>query len=408
MTLHPTTDLSPEKEAVPHEAIRAALNRVLASSAFRTSQRAQVFLRYVVEATLSGNSEALKERIIGIEALGRGASFEPSDDSSVRVAAGDVRKRLTLYYASPEGSSDPLVFDLPVGNYIPHFANRVSGSLTATTDGVEAPGGKLNDSARPGAFRSRKVAAFLTLVLAASLGSVAYFRFHSPSLPPVLQQFWEPVFRSPVPALLQVTPVPVYSLQKPTSRAKPEVADFIELPNQFVDVGDLKAEARIAALLTQAKHPPIVRIGNDVGFDELKKSPAILVGFSYDRWAELNRGLRFYLNPGLNDFYGVTDNGVPTQWKISTYPDSLTLDEDYAIVSRVLDRDTGQVLVQVSGISRYGTEGAADLITNPDLLAQALRDAPPGWQKKNIQIVLHVRVISGSPATPTILATHFW
>jgi len=99
---------------------------------------------------------------------------------------------------------------------------------------------------------------------------------------------------------------------------------------------------------------------------------------------------------------------MPTQWKISTYPDSLTLDEDYAIVSRVLDRDTGQVLVQVSGISRYGTEGAADLITNPDLLAQALRDAPPGWQKRNIQIVLHVRVISGAPTTPTILATHFW
>lgn len=403
MTVHPTTDVSPETEAV-----RAALNRVLTSSAFRTSQRAQVFLRYVVEATLSGNSEALKERIIGIEALGRGASFEPSDDSSVRVAAGDVRKRLMMYYASPEGSSDPLVFDLPVGNYVPHFSNRASGSLTATTDSVEAAGGKLNDRVRFAAFRFRKVAAILTLVLAASFVSIAYLRFRSPSLPPVLQQFWEPVFRSPVPALLQVTPVPVYSLEKSSSQAQPEVADFVEHPNQFVDVGDLKAEARIAALLTQAKRPPIVRIGNDVGFDELKKSPAILVGFSYDRWAELNRGLRFYLNPGLNDFYGVTDYGVPTPWKISTYPNSLTLDEDYAIVSRILDRDTGQVLVQVSGISRYGTEGAADLITNADLLAQALRDAPPGWQKKNIQIVLHVRVISGSPTAPTVLATHFW
>jgi hypothetical protein len=408
MNLHPTTDLPAEKEPISQEAVRAALNRVLASTAFRTSQRAQVFLRYVVEATLSGNSEALKERIIGIEALGRGASFEPSDDSSVRVAAGDVRKRLTTYYASPEGSSDPLVFDLPVGNYVPHFANRVSGSLTASMDGAVALDGKLSDRSRLVAFRSRKVTVFLTLLLAASLVSIAYLRFRSPSLAPVLQQFWEPVFQSPLPALLQVTPVPVYSLEKPSSQVKPEAADFIEQPNQFVDVGDLKAEARIAGLLTQAKRPPIVRIGNDVGFDELKKSPAILVGFSYDRWAELNRGLRFYLNPGLNDFYGVIDNGVPTKWKISTYPDSLTLDEDYAIVSRVLDRDTGQVLVQVSGISRYGTEGAADLITNPELLAQALNDAPPGWPKKNIQIVLHVRVISGTPTTPTILATHFW
>lgn len=205
----------------------------------------------------------------------------------------------------------------------------------ATTDGVEALDGKRNDSVRFRAFRSPRVATFLTLVLAASIVSIAYLRFRSPSLSPVLQQFWEPVFRSPAPALLQVTPVPVYSLEKPASQAKPEVADFIEHPNQFVDVGDLKAEARIAALLTQAGRPPIVRIGNDVGFDELKKSPAILVGFSYDRWAELNRSLRFYLNPGLNDFYGITDNGMPTQWKISTYPNSLTLDEDYAIVSGV-------------------------------------------------------------------------
>src|SRR5208337_3300684 len=144
--------LSAEKEPISQEAIRAALNRVLASSAFRTSQRAQVFLRYVVEATLSGNSEALKERIIGIEALGRGASFEPSDDSSVRVAAGDVRKRLMMYYASPEGSSDPLVLDLPVGNYIPHFANRASGNLTATTDSFEAAGGERNDRVRLAVF----------------------------------------------------------------------------------------------------------------------------------------------------------------------------------------------------------------------------------------------------------------
>ena len=118
MTRLPTSEPSAELEPSSHEAIRAALNRILASSAFRTSQRAQIFLRYVVEATLSGNSEALKERIIGIEALGRGTSFEPSDDSSVRVAAGDVRKRLTTYYASLEGSSEPLVFDLPVGNYV--------------------------------------------------------------------------------------------------------------------------------------------------------------------------------------------------------------------------------------------------------------------------------------------------
>src|SRR5579871_2587409 len=77
--------------------IREELDRILASPEFRTSKRSQEFLRYVVEHTLQGESDLLKERTIGVDVFGRPADYDPSDDATVRVRAGEVRKRLGLY-----------------------------------------------------------------------------------------------------------------------------------------------------------------------------------------------------------------------------------------------------------------------------------------------------------------------
>ena len=105
---------------VPPEAIREELTRVLNSHEFRTSKRSQDFLRYVVENTLQGHIDLLKERTIGIDVFGRSTSYEPSDDATVRVKAGDVRKRLGIYYAE-QGARDPVRIELPAGTYVPEF-----------------------------------------------------------------------------------------------------------------------------------------------------------------------------------------------------------------------------------------------------------------------------------------------
>ena len=77
-------------------------------------------------------------------------------------------------------------------------------------------------------------------------------------------------------------------------------------------------------------------------------------------------------------------------------------------MARIFHPDTHAMLVEVAGITQYGTEAAADLITQPELMAEALRSAPAGWQKKNLELVLHVKVISGSPSSPKVVATYFW
>src|SRR5260370_41586544 len=103
-----------------NEQIRTELQRVLASHEFRSSKRCQDFLQYVVDNTLAGHADTLKERTIGIEVFARPTSYDPSEDATVRVKAGEVRKRLGLYYAG-EGIHNPLRIELPAGTYVPEF-----------------------------------------------------------------------------------------------------------------------------------------------------------------------------------------------------------------------------------------------------------------------------------------------
>ena len=66
------------------------------------------------------------------------------------------------------------------------------------------------------------------------------------------------------------------------------------------------------------------------------------------------------------------------------------------------------MLVELAGITQYGTDAAADLVTNPELMAKALQGAPPDWPRKNLQLVLHLKVIAGSPSAPAVVKLHYW
>ncbi len=100
--------------------VRAALDNVAASEAFRGSPQLVAFLRYVVEATLRGEQDRIKGYTIAVEALGRGDDFDPQDDPIVRVEATRLRRAMRKYYDNG-GKDDPLHIELPVGRYVPVF-----------------------------------------------------------------------------------------------------------------------------------------------------------------------------------------------------------------------------------------------------------------------------------------------
>lgn len=119
---------APAGAAAP--AVRAALERVLASPDFVASPRLAAFLRFVVESTLEGRAEALKGYTIAVEALGRPPSFDPQSDPIVRVEATRLRRALERYYTAI-GIDDPVVIDIPKGGYVPLFREREAGAEAA-------------------------------------------------------------------------------------------------------------------------------------------------------------------------------------------------------------------------------------------------------------------------------------
>jgi hypothetical protein len=381
---------------VPEEAVREELARVLNSHEFRTSKRSQEFLRYTVENTVNGHTDLLKERTIGIEVFGRSTSYEPSDDATVRVKAGDVRKRLGLYYAE-SGAQNPVRIELPGGTYVPEFrweAKRPTGLV------VEAPADRA--PRRSYGF----LAAAIVLMIACVGGAAAIWIRTRPT--PVIDQFWSPVLNSASPVSLCVAYVPVFGLDRAAGSENPvRTEDFVSLTDQFVGGGDLIATSRLSAMLTRMDRPYRLRVGSDVSFHDLRTAPAILIGYSYTRWKEISSQLRFFIDASRSPV-GITDFGKPTQFTLPNLPPDRHTNEDYAIVSRVFHPDTHAMLVELAGITQYGTDAAADLVTNSDLIAEALRSAPPGWRAKNLQLVLHVKVISGTPSSPKVVATYFW
>lgn len=122
--------LEPSAHKLSAEDCRAAAARVLASSAFQASPNLAAFLRFVVEATLSGQADRIKGYTIGTEALGRGRDFDPQTDPIVRVEAGRLRRTLYSYYANG-GANDPVVIALPIGSYVPTFTRREPAAAVA-------------------------------------------------------------------------------------------------------------------------------------------------------------------------------------------------------------------------------------------------------------------------------------
>jgi hypothetical protein len=127
--------LEPKAHQLSPEDCRAAAIRVLASSAFLASPNLAAFLRFVVEATLSGQSDRIKGYTIGTEALGRGSDFDPQTDPIVRVEAGRLRRTLYSYYAN-DGANDSIVIALPIGSYVPTFTPREPAAAAAPEEDV--------------------------------------------------------------------------------------------------------------------------------------------------------------------------------------------------------------------------------------------------------------------------------
>jgi hypothetical protein len=108
---------------IAHPDVQAELERVLGSKGFAVAERQRRMLRYIVEQTLAGRIDELKEYAIGVEVFDRDGKYDPRLDSIVRVEAGRLRSRLDEYY-NGEGAAARVRITLPRGGYVAQFEAR--------------------------------------------------------------------------------------------------------------------------------------------------------------------------------------------------------------------------------------------------------------------------------------------
>src|SRR5262245_34530612 len=177
----------------PASLVRAELDRILSSELFARSERLSSFLKFIVDRTLAGQGESLKEQVVAVELYGKGADFDTAADPIVRVDARRLRDKLREYYAaaSPPG----IVISVPKGSYVPVFRNTVAefvpaeGHLGASTNVVHQTDVALPGepwATAPAATRARLSRwwwmAVVTLIAAGSWGAMR-LRIADPSAP---------------------------------------------------------------------------------------------------------------------------------------------------------------------------------------------------------------------------------
>ena len=227
-----------------------------------------------------------------------------------------------------------------------------------------------------------------------------------------LDSFWSPVFSSPNPILLCVGNHEGGLHRAPSNNSDSlSVVEFHRLASQMMLVPDAATLSRFAGLLQAKGKRYRVASQSEATFEDLQSGPAVLIGLANNDWTERLVGkLRFTVERRQPRTLIIRDRENPQRedWSLDYDLPYLSVTKDYALVVRVLDPKTEQMVVTAAGISAFGTLAAGEFLTDPQEFRKIERVAPRGWKNKNFEIVLSTDVIRGKSGHPEIVAAHFW
>ena len=398
-------------------AVEAQVERLLATPFFNHSKRFPSFLRYVVEQTLAGNSENLKERMLGIEIFGKSVDYDTANDPIVRVTAAEIRKRIAQYYQQP-GHQSELRLSLPPGSYIPQFyfspaeaaALEPEPGIEPDTHGHPEQPVQIRDSSRSlGRIRTRWIFAASAALLLVAVVALLIWRQHKRT---ASSEFWGPILGSSEPVLFCVADQPDYTAL--TLRDADQPANQVVLNEKVtaVVIDDLSTITKVAGVLQTGGKQYTVRGEGATSLTDLRNGPSIVLGAFDNAWTlRLLRPLRYHFanNPTMTVF-SIVDSSSPqkSRWVVDRAQQIATgVYMDYAIVARFTDATTGKPTLIAAGIGRGGTNAAGEFLTNPDLM-QIVRNQKPSPAMKNVEVVLSTQIIGGEPGTPKVEGVYFW
>jgi hypothetical protein len=418
---HPRTEI--EKQLVCSQ-----LEKIVSDGRFTASKRYPYLLRYIVEQTLAGHEDDLKERTLGIEVFHRPPDYDTNADPVVRLCAAEVRKRLAQYYQSAAHAGE-LRIDLNPGSYVPVFSPPASDTPIVEAAPAEAiPAEVIPAEVPPRAEEVRQprrtrnfywtaglIATGVIVAVALVLGTRHWRHLGKPKS--ALEEVWSPLLSSSKPILFCVGEKELFSphdsLTQLQSGADDDSSLVVADKNDFVPFSDVQILSRFVSLAGAHGHAFRVQNSRTTVSSQLREGPVVLIGMLNNDWT-LNRtsSLRFHLEgpEGPDRIYWIADTQHPESraWQVRAQAPRSRVVKDYAIAARFTDESTGQVVLVAAGIAGSGTRAAGELLTDEASLKQLVDSADVDWGRTNFEVVLSSQVVNGMQGKPRVEAKTFW
>jgi hypothetical protein len=389
---------------------REELQRVLTSETLRSSEALRRLLSYLAEAYLSGTARNLKEYMIGRDAMGKPADYDPRVDASVRVQIGKLRQRLDQYYTT-EASDAAVQIKLPRG----HFELTLE-TVTPRTPPLAAPEPPSAGPWKTTALALAGVVVVLIVVLALLLpgrrspllqGSAALLA------EPDFREFWAPFLESERP-LIAVLGSPLFVRFHNHYFRNPWVNDWEsaqkEIPieemrrllqaptaaaetHRWAPFGEAASAFRLAMVLGPSRQMVLKR-SITLAWEDVRSSNLIFLGP-----AKFNPQLRHL--PVELDFdidAGRVHNLRPRPGEAEFYekpsaPNEEDIPEDYVLITRFRGVPGWGEVLALACSSTEGTWAAADYVTTPAQVRDLMRHlrAQTGSIPDSYQVLLKSR-----------------
>jgi hypothetical protein len=418
--------------------VRRQMERLLETAHFKNSRRYPALFRFIVEETLEGRGEFLKERLLGIRVFNRPPDYDTADDPIARVTIAEIRKRIAQYYHE-EAHESEMRIELTSGRYEPEFYPRKAKPAAPVESLIPvALAAPVIDT--PAAAPPRKLSkswlsplpywVIATAVLLVGLVAAFLWRFDPPS---ALEQFWNPVLKphltitfclpnkdasgsqiAGAAGILYYTaptkPKGVGPIAPSADTASPTFYDY-EKNAENVSFSDVLAAMRISNWIATRGGEQRFRLVKSTTLDDLQEGPTILIGGLDNEWTlRALAHLRYQFRGTDQEQYWITDTKNPGRktWAVDLKTQYPAVKRDFALIARVHNDSTRQVQVIVAGIGMSATASAGEFMVDPNRLEELRKRVGPGFKDHDFEAVLGTDVVNGIPGSANILAIEVW
>jgi len=405
--------------------VRQQLRRLIDTPLFRNSRRYPVLLRFIVEETLEGRGDLLKERLIGIHVFDRPADYDTAADPVVRVTVAEIRKRIAQYYNDEEHDAEIRIELLP-GRYAPEFRFRHSRrdhEAVPLPEPDQSPhegislNGHAAETVAPAATKRRRVlVSVAAALLLSTLAAILALRWPRPS---PTEQLWQPILNSSSPILVclptgagkRLGPAD-FSNTAPGPDPPGQTFEHYQSLGENVVYSDMLATIDATNLLATHHRDFRVKLNTVTNLEDLRHGPAVLIGGLDNQWTlQALSALRFRFGgiPASQRFW-IVDSRKPTKtdWSLDLTRQYLAVTRDYAIIARLHNEETGQPQMIVAGIGMSGTAAAGEFLTNDHDVQELRGKLGPHLDNHDFEVVLSTDVINGIAGSPRIIDAYSW